>query len=86
MNIKIGIIGQGFVGTAVREGFIKHYNIQTYDKYDDTKSTCASLEQLVSASNVINCRRLCSSNRFYRPGQHHCYKIYSAAGHFRAFK
>ena len=53
MNIKIGIIGQGFVGTAVREGFIKHYNIQTYDKYDDTKSTCASLEQLVSASNVI---------------------------------
>mgnify|MGYP002010833733 CR=1 FL=1 len=53
MNIKIGIVGQGFVGTAVREGFNKHYNIQTYDKYDSTKSTCASLEQLVSASNII---------------------------------
>ena len=31
MNTNIGIVGQGFVGTAVREGLSKHYNIQTYD-------------------------------------------------------
>ena len=53
MNIKIGIIGQGFVGTAVREGLMKHYDIETYDKYDDTNSSCSSLQQLVSLSNVI---------------------------------
>ena len=27
----IGIIGQGFVGSAVYEGLKEHYNIQTYD-------------------------------------------------------
>ena len=27
----IGIIGQGFVGTAVNEGLAKHYNIETFD-------------------------------------------------------
>ena len=27
----IGIIGQGFVGTAVNEGLAKHYHIRTYD-------------------------------------------------------
>lgn len=53
MNIKIGIVGQGFVGTAVREGLSRHYNIETYDKYDNTNSTCSSLQQLVSLSNII---------------------------------
>ena len=27
----IGIVGQGFVGTAVNEGLAKHYNIETFD-------------------------------------------------------
>ena len=53
MNIKIGIIGQGFVGTAVKEGLCRHYDIKTFDKYNDNKSTCATLEQLVSSTNVI---------------------------------
>jgi nucleotide sugar dehydrogenase len=34
----IGIIGQGFVGTAVREQFKKHFNIKAYDKFDKEKS------------------------------------------------
>ncbi len=47
MNINIGIVGQGFVGTAVREGLKKHFNIQTYD-YDLNKATCNTLEDLVN--------------------------------------
>lgn len=31
---KIGCVGQGFVGTAIREKFKKHFNIYTYDKYN----------------------------------------------------
>jgi UDPglucose 6-dehydrogenase len=30
--MNVGIIGQGFVGTAVREGLRKHHTILTYDK------------------------------------------------------
>ena len=29
--MRIGIIGQGFVGTAVREGLKKYHTIRTYD-------------------------------------------------------
>jgi nucleotide sugar dehydrogenase len=47
----IGIVGQGFVGTAVNEGLAKHYNIETYDIAKD--STCSSLEELYSKSNII---------------------------------
>ena len=36
--MKIGIVGQGFVGTAVREGLAKFYNIETFDIKKD--STC----------------------------------------------
>ena len=53
MDIKIGIIGQGFVGTAVKEGLSPYYCIDTYDKYDNTKSTCLTLEQLVENCNVL---------------------------------
>ena len=52
MNKKIiGIIGQGFVGTAVREGLDNFYNIETYDKFKD--STCSSLEELVECCDFI---------------------------------
>ena len=44
---KIGIIGQGFVGSAVREGMKASFDIETYDKYkgfpDSTKNTLADL-------------------------------------------
>ena len=29
--MKIGIVGQGYVGTAVRTIFKKHYDVKTYD-------------------------------------------------------
>jgi len=48
----IGIIGQGYVGTAIKEGFQQHYEIFTYDKYDEEKST-ANLWTLALRSNVI---------------------------------
>tara|TARA_R110001592_G_scaffold10504_6_gene54352 strand:- start:87 stop:917 length:831 start_codon:yes stop_codon:yes gene_type:complete len=48
---SIGIIGQGFVGTAVNEGLAKHFKIETYDIVKD--STCASLKELYDKSNII---------------------------------
>ena len=38
---KIGIVGQGFVGTAVHEGLKQHFKIETYDIAKT--STCKSL-------------------------------------------
>lgn len=49
----IGIIGQGFVGTAVREGFKNHFNIETYDKFKSDVSTCETLSELCSKAKVI---------------------------------
>ena len=49
--MKIGIIGQGFVGTAVYEGLKQHHKIETYDIVK--ASTCKSLEELAEASDVI---------------------------------
>jgi len=50
--MKIGIIGQGYVGSAIKTGFDGFYDIETYDKYDETKSTC-SLSDMVSWCEVI---------------------------------
>ncbi len=47
----IGIIGQGFVGTAVFEGLKEYYKVETYDIAK--KSTCDSIESLAIASDVI---------------------------------
>tara|TARA_Y100000114_G_scaffold109831_1_gene103392 strand:+ start:195 stop:1061 length:867 start_codon:yes stop_codon:yes gene_type:complete len=53
MNIeKIGIVGQGFVGTAVNEGLKKHYEIETFDLVEE-KSTCKSIKELVEKSEAI---------------------------------
>ncbi len=49
---KIGIVGQGFVGTAVREGLNKFFDVHTYDR-DLTKSTCETLTELVNKTEVI---------------------------------
>jgi len=47
MSIKrVGIIGQGFVGTALKEAFSPHYEVLTYDKFRDDLSTCASAESV----------------------------------------
>lgn len=50
--ISIGIVGQGFVGNAIKEGFKNNFNVLTYDKYVDSKSN-ATLEQIVDECEII---------------------------------
>ena len=50
---RIGIVGQGFVGSAVREGFLNHVEVLTYDKDPSKNSTCDSLKELVKESDVL---------------------------------
>ena len=48
---SVGIVGQGFVGTAIYEGLRNFYDIRTYD-IDETKSN-STLEKLVLHSDII---------------------------------
>lgn len=48
---NVGVIGQGFVGTAIREGLKGFYEVRTYD-IDETKSN-STLEELVLSSDII---------------------------------
>ena len=50
---QIGIVGQGYVGTALKVGLEPHYNVVTYDKYDISKSTHSKLTDIVSESEII---------------------------------
>ena len=49
--MNIGIIGQGFVGTAVNEGLKSFHHIETYDI--NKPSTCTSLEDISNKSDVL---------------------------------
>ena len=49
--ISVGIVGQGFVGTAVREGLKQYYDLNTYDL--NGKCTCKSIDELIDSSNII---------------------------------
>jgi UDPglucose 6-dehydrogenase len=54
MNLDdIGIVGQGFVGTAIKEGMSKFMKVHTYDKYVSEKSSCKDLMELCLRSGVI---------------------------------
>ena len=48
----VGIIGQGFVGSAIREGLKQYYTIATYD-LDENKRNCDSISELVRKSGII---------------------------------
>ena len=48
---RIGIVGQGFVGTALNEGLKQYFQIETYDIAKT--STCESLADLSKKSDVI---------------------------------
>lgn len=50
--MEIGIVGQGFVGTAVREGLKEYHNVHTYDKFK-TESSTMNLKSLVKHSEII---------------------------------
>ena len=49
--MKIGIVGQGYVGTAVKTIFEKHYDVYTYDIKE--KCTETDMNGLVQVSDVI---------------------------------
>lgn len=51
--MTIGIVGQGYVGTAIKVGFDPHYKIHTYDKFDLAKSTLPNLNNLTKECEVI---------------------------------
>ncbi len=50
--MNIGIVGQGYVGSAVKEVFSKHYEVETYD-LDKDKCSIDYLEDLVELTNII---------------------------------
>ena len=50
--MNIGIIGLGYVGTALKEGFKDKHNIETYDLRVEL-STCSSIDDLVSKTDLI---------------------------------
>lgn len=50
--MEIGIVGQGFVGTAVREGLKQYHNIYTYDKFKPEFSS-VNLVNLVKHADII---------------------------------
>ncbi len=53
-QFKIGIVGQGFVGTATRKGLENYYeDIYTYDKYNSINSNSIDLEDLCQKSEII---------------------------------
>ena len=49
--MRIGIVGQGYVGSAVREVFDKHYQTNTFDL--NGNCTCRDLEELIDHSDII---------------------------------
>lgn len=50
-ELKIGIVGQGFVGEALKEGLKPFFDIETYDKFKD--SSCENIQELCRKTNVI---------------------------------
>ncbi|MAE82838.1 MAG: hypothetical protein CMB80_08900 [Flammeovirgaceae bacterium] len=51
-KIKIGVIGQGFVGSAIREGLKGFYEIYTYDLNPELRN-CETLVDVVKNAEVI---------------------------------
>ena len=50
--MRIGIVGQGYVGTAVRTMFKKHYNVNVFDVNMEL-SNVSTLQELVTDSDII---------------------------------
>ena len=50
--MKVGIIGQGFVGTAVREGLKQFYEIDTFD-LDENKRDVDYIEDIIDRNDII---------------------------------
>ena len=50
--MNIGLIGNGFVGSAIYENLKSDYNFVIYDRKPD-KSNCESIEQVISKAKVV---------------------------------
>jgi len=50
---KIGIIGQGFVGSAVYEGMKNHFDVLAYDKDPNKFSNASCIQEIVQRVEVI---------------------------------
>ena len=48
---KVGIVGQGFVGKALKAGFEKYYTTNTYDL--NGSCSCETIDELIDNSNII---------------------------------
>jgi UDPglucose 6-dehydrogenase len=51
---KIGIIGQGFVGTAVREKLKEQYLVKAYDKFNSEKSVDYFEDEVFDSQNLLD--------------------------------
>ena len=49
--MKIGIVGQGYVGSAVREVFSKHYETNTFDL--NGNCNCETIGEVIDNSDII---------------------------------
>ena len=49
--MKMGIVGQGYVGTAVKTIYEKYYETNTFDLNGDC--TCKSMDELIDNSDII---------------------------------
>ena len=49
---EIGIIGQGFVGSAVKEGMKDHFEVYTYDKDPSKESTARNIFSVVEHTEL----------------------------------
>jgi len=50
--LNIGIVGQGFVGSAIREGLKDFHQVHTYDLLPEIRN-CETLKDLVEKSKII---------------------------------
>ena len=53
MKETIGVIGQGFVGSAVREGMQNHFEVLAYDKDPNKFSNVSDASDIVKKAEVI---------------------------------
>jgi nucleotide sugar dehydrogenase len=66
MKESIGIIGQGFVGSAVREGMKNHFDVKCFDKDPQKFSNVQSIFEIVENSDLTF---LCVPTPMKRSGQ-----------------
>lgn len=52
MKEKIGIIGQGFVGSAVREGMKEHFEVLCFDKDPEKFSNVRAISEIIEETEV----------------------------------